>query len=86
MHACTLRLGEKEQKGSTPCWSHPLQITICTRHLWTELSSWRENKQTENRTESGKRGPVLSGSLQVSCLSAKATVHTTEADLILKVC
>lgn len=54
MHARTLRLGEKEQKGSTPGWSHPLQITICTRHLRTELSSWRENKQTEYGRELGK--------------------------------
>ncbi len=46
-HARTLRRREKEQKGSTPGRSHPLQITICTRHLRTELSSWRENKQTE---------------------------------------
>lgn len=40
--------GEKEHEGSTPGWSHPLQITICTRHLRAELSRWRENKQGES--------------------------------------
>lgn len=66
-HACSklLRLQEKEQKGSPPGGSHPSQITICTRHLRTEPSRWRENKQTENREELGKWGLVVSGCSQV---------------------
>lgn len=68
IYACMRALsvyGKKEQKGSTPGWSHPLQITICTRHLRTALSGWRENKQTENGRELGKWGLVLSGCSQV---------------------
>ena len=57
--------GGKERRGSTPGRSHPRQITICTRHLRAELSGWRENKRTENGSELGEWGPVLSGCSQV---------------------
>lgn len=67
MKARTLWLRGKGQKrkGSTPGWSHPLQITICTRHLRTELSSWREDKQREKWERVGKMWPGPPGCFQV---------------------
>lgn len=52
MNAHILRLRGKvgESKKEALLAGHTLQITICTRHLRTEQSGWRENKQTENRT------------------------------------
>lgn len=55
---------KKEHKGSTPGWSHPLQITICTRHLRGRAVSL-EGKQTRRKWERvGKRETwLLSGLL-----------------------
>lgn len=52
--------GEKEHEGSTPGWSHPLQITICTRHLRARSVSL-EGKQTGRKWERlGKMRPGCS--------------------------
>lgn len=52
--------GGKEHEGSTPGPARPLQITICTRHLRAELSSWRENKRVRKWERVGKMRPGCS--------------------------